>query len=42
MHTHLHSTLSQWVSRQSFNLDEAARFSPTDFRLGVQWLVEND
>ena len=42
MHTHLHSTLSQWVSRQSFDLDEAARFSPTDFRLGVQWLVEND
>ncbi|MFZ9299192.1 MAG: tetratricopeptide repeat protein [Hylemonella sp.] len=42
MHTHLHSTLSQWVSRQSFDLDEAARFSSSDFRLGVQWLVEND
>jgi uncharacterized protein HemY len=42
MQSSLRSTLSQWVSSQSFSYQEAARFSPTDFRLGVQWLVENE
>jgi tetratricopeptide (TPR) repeat protein len=42
MQTSLRTTLNQWVSSQSFSYQEAARFSPTDFRLGVQWLVENE
>ena len=42
MQTELQQTLNQWIHSQSFNIKEAARFSPTDFRLGVQWLVEQD
>jgi hypothetical protein len=42
MQTQIQETLQQWVLRQSFNVQEASRFSPTDFRLGVQWLVEQD
>ena len=42
MHIEFQLALSQWVSQQSFNLREASRFSPSDFREGVQWLVVND
>ena len=42
MQTQIQETLKQWVLSQSFNIQEASRFSPTDFRLGVQWLVEQD
>jgi tetratricopeptide (TPR) repeat protein len=42
MQTQIQETLKQWVLSQSFNIQEASRFSPTDFRLGVQWLVEHD
>ena len=30
------------VASQSLNLKEISRFSPTDFRLGIQWLVSED
>ena len=42
MHIEFQQALNQWISQESFNLQEASRFSPADFREGVQWLVVND
>ena len=42
MHAEFQQVLNQWVSQQTFNIREATRFSPTDFREGIQWLVAND
>ena len=42
MHIEFQQALNQWISQDSFNLQEASRFSPADFREGVQWLVVND
>jgi uncharacterized protein HemY len=42
MHIEFQQALNQWISQESFNLQEASRFSPAEFREGVQWLVVND
>jgi hypothetical protein len=30
------------VATQSLNLKEISRFTPADFRVGIQWLVSED
>ena len=42
MHVEFQAILSRWVSQQTFNIREATRFDPTDFREGIQWLVTNE
>jgi uncharacterized protein HemY len=42
MHIEFQHTLNQWINQQSLNLQEASRFTPTDFREGIQWLVVNN
>jgi len=38
----LQQAMQQLVSEQSLNLKEVSRFTPVDFRLGIQWLVAQD
>jgi tetratricopeptide (TPR) repeat protein len=42
MHIELQQAMQQLVSEQSLNLKEVSRFTPVDFRLGIQWLVAQD
>ena len=42
MHVEFQQILNSWISQQTFNIHEATRFSPADFREGIQWLVSND
>ena len=42
MHAEFQQVLNQWVNHQTFNIREATRFSPSDFREGIQWLVAHD
>jgi len=39
MHIELQQVLNRWVSQHTFDLQEATRFSPSDFREGIQWLM---
>ena len=42
MQVELQNAMQHLVDSQSLNLKEISRFSPTDFRLGIQWLVSED
>ena len=42
MQVELQNAMQHLVARQSLNLKEISRFSPSDFRLGIQWLVSED
>ena len=39
MHIEFQQVLNRWVSQHTFDLQEATRFSPSDFREGIQWLM---
>lgn len=42
MHIELQRAMQHLVSEQSLNLKEISRFTPVDFRLGIQWLASQD
>ena len=42
MHIELQQAMQHLVAEQSLNLKEVSRFTPVDFRLGIQWLVSQD
>jgi len=42
MHIVLQQAMQHLVTEQSLNLKEVSRFTPIDFRLGIQWLVAQD
>ena len=42
MHIEFQQILSRWVNDQNFNFREATRFSPTEFREGIQWLMSQE
>ena len=42
MQVELQNAMQHLVATQSLNLKEISRFTPTDFRLGIQWLVSED
>jgi hypothetical protein len=42
MHIELQQAMQHLVAEQSLNLKEVSRFTPVDFRLGIQWLVAQD
>ncbi len=39
MHIELQQAMQHLVAEQSLNLKEVSRFTPVDFRLGIQYLV---
>jgi len=42
MQVELQNAMQHLVATQSLNLKEISRFTPTDFRLGIQWLVSEE
>jgi len=42
MQVELQNAMQHLVASQSLNLKEISRFTPADFRLGIQWLVSED
>jgi len=42
MQVELQKAMQHLVASQSLNLKEISRFTPADFRLGIQWLVSED
>jgi len=42
MQVKLQNAMQHLVATQSLNLKEISRFTPSDFRLGIQWLVSED
>ena len=42
MQVELQNAMQHLVDSQSLNLKEISRFTPSDFRLGIQWLVSED
>ena len=42
MQVELQNAMQHLVATQSLNLKEVSRFTPVDFRLGIQWLVSED
>ena len=42
MQVELQNAMQHLVDSQSLNLKEISRFSPADFRLGIQWLVSEE
>ena len=42
MQLELQNAMQHLVASQSLNLKEISRFSPSDFRLGIQWLVSEE
>ena len=42
MQVELQNAMQHLVSTQSLNLKEISRFTPADFRVGIQWLVSED
>ena len=42
MHIELQQAMQNLVAEQSLNLKEISRFTPVDFRLGIQYLVAQD
>jgi hypothetical protein len=39
MHIELQQAMQHLVAEQSLNLKEVSRFTPVDFRLGIQYLL---
>jgi len=42
MQVELQKAMQHLVTSQSMNLKEISRFTPADFRTGIQWLVSED
>ena len=42
MQAELQNAMQHLVASQSLNLKEISRFTPSDFRLGIQWLVSEE
>jgi len=42
MQVELQNSMQHLVATQSLNLNEISRFTPSDFRLGIQWLVSEE
>ena len=42
MQVELQKAMQQLVASQSLNLKEISRFTPADFRVGIQWLVSEE
>jgi hypothetical protein len=42
MQVELQNAMQHLVATQSLNLKEISRFTPADFRVGIQWLVSED
>ena len=42
MQVELQNAMQHLVDNQSLNLKEISRFTPSDFRLGIQWLVSEE
>ena len=42
MQAEFQTILNRWIDQSAFDLQEAKRFSASDFREGIQWLVAND
>ena len=42
MQVELQNAMQHLVATQSLNLKEISRFTPADFRLGIQWLVTEE
>jgi hypothetical protein len=42
MQVELQKAMQHLVTSQSLNLKEISRFTPADFRTGIQWLVSED
>jgi Flp pilus assembly protein TadD len=42
MQVELQNAMQHLVASQSLNLKEISRFSPADFRVGIQWLVSEE
>ena len=42
MQVELQNAMQHLVASQSLNLKEISRFTPSDFRWGIQWLVSED
>ena len=42
MQVELQNAMQHLVATQSLNLKEISRFTPTDFRVGIQWLVTEE
>jgi tetratricopeptide (TPR) repeat protein len=42
MQVELQNAMQHLVATQSLNLKEISRFTPADFRVGIQWLVAED
>lgn len=42
MHIELQQAMQHLVTEQSLNLKEISRFTPADFRVGIQWLVTEE
>lgn len=42
MHPELQQTLSQFAHVQSLDIKKVSRFTPADFRHGIQWLLAED
>jgi len=42
MQVELQNAMQHLVASQSLNLKEISRFTPADFRVGIQWLVSED
>jgi len=42
MQVELQNAMQHLEATQSLNLKEISRFTPADFRLGIQWLVSED
>ena len=42
MQVELQNAMQHLVATQSLNLNEISRFTPADFRVGIQWLVSEE
>lgn len=42
MQVQIQQSLQQFVDVESVDLDEVSRFTPADFRTGIQWLLAHD
>ena len=42
MQVELQKAMQQLVASQTYNLKEISRFTPADFRVGIQWLVSEE
>ena len=42
MHLELQQSMRKFAEAKAIDVREASRFTPVDFRLGIQWLVSED